>query len=366
MTSKALNGATHQRRRLTKWVVLGILLGAAFAIALDVLITDKLGKDLPWLAQSVDLVVQGLILGVAAAIGYHLMYGKEESETAEVAIRESVENSLRPAIDDITAMISANHAQVTRELHDIKPEYYPAHVYADSAEPNAVLNSDIQGELVRASDYYFRGMHGTFTAARIKYASRMQPNARVTLLLPDTRDSEGHLARMSDEVNLRPDKYGSVAAASQEMREQVAMAIVGLWSLQKRADIRVLFTDAQFENRVEITPQNAYVCPYDRDRQGRGRYPRTLRFSSESFLYKLLRAEIAGRRGNRIQNTGSKKSQVSVAPDFEIVMRDRERDALRQDLKTLELPADVDALLVKFERFAAQYKELLSGEARRG
>ena len=187
--------------------------------------------------------------------------------------------------------------ELSEEYRSLNREFFPTHIFEPTAEPDPAFNKFMTDDLRRTRQYFFRGFSGRHAAARL-LLSNAERELRAVVADPTDRNAisgrAAYLLRYADR------DYETVRA---ELHEEICIGLVGLYLARSRCsriDITIMARPPL--DRVEIFDESVWVTLFSDSAGATTLYPRTLRFSRNSFLYDKERTEflqIANSRSGR-------------------------------------------------------------------
>jgi len=165
-------------------------------------------------------------------------------------------------------------------------EFFPTNIFEPTAEPDPAFNRFMTEDLRRTRQYFFRGFSGRHAAARL-LLSHTERELRAVIADPSDRNAisgrAAYLLRYADR------DYEAVRA---ELYEEICIGLVGLYLARSRCSrIDVTIMARPPLDRVEIFDESVWVTLFSDSAGATTLYPRTLRFSRNSFIYDKERTE---------------------------------------------------------------------------
>ena len=179
--------------------------------------------------------------------------------------------------------------EVGRSLAHSSSAYYPISEFSASSVPDPQFNVLLNQDLASSSTFWFRGMSGRYTAARLALNKNVSLQAHI--ILPDPK-VPGTLEGRIDYAN-RHQLYPNLD--SDEIREKlqkdIDLGIVGLFEAAHNcAILELILTPMPMLDRYEIFRDAIWVTLFSDPGKGTS-FPRTLRFSASSVMYLMQQAD---------------------------------------------------------------------------
>lgn len=179
-----------------------------------------------------------------------------------------------------------------RELSDeyraLNQEFCPTHVFEPTTEPDPAFNRMLMRDLHATRAYFFRGFSGRHAAARL-LLSQAEWELRAVLADPRSAGAIGCRARYVLRQQGCADGYDAI---EQRLHDEVRLGLVGLYLARSRCsriDVTVV-ANPQID-RLEMFDSSVWLTLFSDAATPTAPYPKTLRFSQDSFLYAMERAE---------------------------------------------------------------------------
>ena len=256
------------------WTRTGLLLLTLVVIAGGTLLASSL---MP--AGTGKTLVAGVATGsmVSAFVGFwQTLITASASQRALVApVVEESRNALRELSD---------------EYRSLNQEFFPTHVFEASAEPDPAFNHLLMRDLRETRQYWFRGFSARHAAARL-LVSQSEWEVRAIIADPQEASAISGRARYLTRQEGAEANYDAV---QQRLHFDVHIGLIGLYLARTRCtrvDITVV-TDPPLD-RVEMFDDSVWITLYSDTGGAIGLFPRSLRFSGNSFLYTMERAEFS-------------------------------------------------------------------------
>lgn len=184
--------------------------------------------------------------------------------------------------------------ELSEEYRLLNQEFFPTNVFEASAEPDPAFNHLLMRDLRESRQYWFRGFSGRHAAARL-LVSQSEWELRAIIADPQEPSAISGRARYLTRQEGAEADYDTV---QQRLHEDVHIGLVGLFMARTRCtcvDITVV-TDPPLD-RMEMFDDSVWITLYSDTGGATSVFPRSLRFSGNSFLYTMERAEFS-RIGN--------------------------------------------------------------------
>lgn len=189
-----------------------------------------------------------------------------------------------PLVDESRKALEA----LSAEYRSLNQEFFPTHVFEPTSAPDPTFNRLMMTDLQATREYFFRGFSGRHAAARLllSYAER---ELRVMVADPrcDTAIS-GRTRYLLRQQGSDAD-YGGI---EERLRQEIRIGLVGLFAARNRCsrvDITVV-ADPPLD-RLEMFDDSVWLTLYSAATGVTTLYPRTLRFSEDSYIYGMERTE---------------------------------------------------------------------------
>jgi hypothetical protein len=180
--------------------------------------------------------------------------------------------------------------ELSEEYRSLNQEFFPTHVFEASADPDPAFNHMLMRDLRETRQYWFRGFSARHAAARL-LVSQSEWELRTVIADPQEPSAISGRARYLTRQEGAEANYDMV---QQRLHEDVHIGLVGLYLARTRCtrvDITVI-TDPPLD-RLEMFDDSAWITLYSDVAGATTLYPRSLRFSSSSFIYTMERAEFS-------------------------------------------------------------------------
>ncbi len=194
--------------------------------------------------------------------------------------------------------------ELSDEYRSLNREFFPTHIFEPTPEPDPAFNRFMTEDLRRTRQYFFRGFSGRHAAARL-LLSHSERELRAVIADPTDRNSisgrAAYLLRYSDS------DYDAVRA---ELNDEICIGLVGLYLARSRCsriDLTIMVQPPL--DRVEIFDESVWVTLFSDAAGATTPYPRTLRFSRNSFIYDKERTEFLQIANSRMAR------HVTIEPD---------------------------------------------------
>jgi len=238
-----------------------VALGATVLLWAATLVPSQTWKEF------LNAIATGLLVSAAFGIAQTLVTNKVTTEMLRTSVMEQVSDSL------------AKSSNI----------YYPTDEFSASSVPDPQFNIRLNEDLADSPTFWFRGMSGRYTAARL--ALNLNVRLQAYLILPDPKVS-GTLEGRIDYA-IRNDLYHGLHR--DEIREKIQrdinLGIVGLFEASHRcASLELILTPMPVLDRYEIFHNAIWVTLFSDPGKGTA-FPRTLRFSALSIMYLMQYAD---------------------------------------------------------------------------
>jgi hypothetical protein len=259
----------------------------------------SLFRELFWTRTSLLLLVLVVISTIAMALSstmqpgglknFVLALGTGTLISAVVGFGQTLitaSAAQRVLVDSLVAESKKAMAGLTEEYRSLNREFFPTHVFEPTPEPDLAFNKFMTEDLRRTRQYYFRGFSGRHAAARL-LLSNTERELRAVIADPSDRNAisgrAAYLLRYADR------DYEAVRA---ELHDEICVGLVGLYLARSRCsriDITIMARPPL--DRVEIFDESVWITLFSDSAGATTLYPRTLRFSRNSFIYDKERTE---------------------------------------------------------------------------
>jgi hypothetical protein len=177
---------------------------------------------------------------------------------------------------------------LSAEYRALNKEFFPTHVFEATMEPDPSFNRLMMRDLMDTRQYFFRGFSGRHAAARL-LAAPAEWELRVVVADPREPGAVSGRARYLLRREGAATDYEKIEA---RLHEEISVGLVGLFLARSRCtrvDVTVV-ADPSLD-RLELFDGSAWITLYSDVGGATTLYPRSLRFSSGSFIYNMERAE---------------------------------------------------------------------------
>lgn len=221
----------------------------------------------PTWKQFLDAIATGLLVSAAFGIAQALVTNKVATELLRASVVEEVSKSLA----------ESNNA------------FYPSHDFPASKAPGRSFNELLNRDLRNSSTFWFRGLSGRYTAARLALNESMALQAH--LILPDPRIPGTIEGRVDYAFRHRIYPSLSIDEIRQKIKRDLAVGFIGLFEARHGcALLELVLTPMPLLDRYELFRDAIWVTLYSDDRGGTT-FPRTLRYPSSSVMYTMQQAD---------------------------------------------------------------------------
>jgi hypothetical protein len=177
---------------------------------------------------------------------------------------------------------------LSAEYRALNKEFFPTHVFEATTEPDPSFNRLMMHDLMATRQYFFRGFSGRHAAARL-VLSPAEWELRVAVA--DPREP----AAISGRARYLLRREGAAAdyeKIQKRLYEEISVGLVGLFIARSRCSrVDVTVVPDPTLDRLELFDESAWITLFSDTGGATTLYPRTLRFSSGSFIYNMERAE---------------------------------------------------------------------------
>lgn len=197
--------------------------------------------------------------------------------------------------------------ELSAEYRSLNREFFPTHVFEPSADPDPTFNQLLMQDLRDTRQYFFRGFSGRHAAARL-LLSHSEWELRAVIADPRESTAISGRARYLVRHEGADADYETVRS---RLHEEIHIGLVGLYLARTRCtriDVTVI-SDLPLD-RVEVFDDSVWITLYSDMGGATSLYPRSLRFSSGSFIYTMQRAEFT-----RMYSARSAR-QYLITPDL--------------------------------------------------
>ncbi len=247
-------------------------------------------------------------------------------------------------VDSLVEQSKQALQDLSDEYRALNREFFPTHVFEPTPEPDLAFNRFMTEDLRRTRQYFFRGFSGRHAAARL-LLSHSERELRAVIADPTDRNSISgratYLMRYAD---------GDYEAIRAQLHEEICVGLVGLYQARTRCsriDLTIMVQPPL--DRIEIFDESVWVTLFSDSAGATTPYPRTLRFSRNSFIYDKERSEFLQIANSRLSWHATMVPDTSTA-EFMSIFHKITGVPLTQDAF-----AALDEKFVRFRRsFAAR------------
>jgi hypothetical protein len=233
--------------------------------------------------------------------------------------------------------------ELSAEYRALNQEYYPTDVFEPTGEPDPAFNRLMMQDLHHTREYFFRGFSGRHAAARL-LLSRAEWELRAVIADPRCEGAVSGRARYLVRQQGTDSDY---AAIERRLHEEIRIGLVGLYLARSRCsriDITVV-AEPQLD-RLEMFDGSVWLTLFSAASGATALYPKSLRFSENSFLYAMERTQFLHVCNSR------------TAHHFAITSDTNQQEFLRLFTKitgdALDEPG-LDALAAEFQAFRQDF-----------
>ncbi|SHN44430.1 hypothetical protein [Cryptosporangium aurantiacum] len=244
-------------------------------LLLSVIALAALG--LLWWAESTSGATKSFLSAVGTGLLTSALFGLAQ---ALITGRVTTELLRASVVNEVSSSLSASNRN-----------FFPTHDFPASSVPDPSFNGILESDLEDSSHYWFRGLSARYTATRLLLHGSASLQAHLILPDPQTPLSIAGRVDYEDRHGLRAGMtYNQVRDA---VAKEVATGLVGLFRARTRcAGIRLILVSTPSLDRFEIFRDSIWITLFS-DRASDKRFPRSLRFSGQSVLYRMQEAECA-------------------------------------------------------------------------
>lgn len=207
--------------------------------------------------------------------------------TAQTVLTASA--SRRVLVDALVDESRLAMRELTDEYRSTNSEFFPTHVFEQTAEPDPAFNKLMMADLLNTRQYLFRGFSARHAAARLLLTSLLERELRVVIADPRDRNSINSRARY---LLRQPHTEGSYTEIQARLYEDICTGLVGLYVARGRCTrIDVTVTSNPPADRFELFDDSIWVTLFSDASGTCTPYPRTLRFLRNSFIYNMQHSE---------------------------------------------------------------------------
>lgn len=238
-----------------------------------------------------------LSLGTGTMVSAVVSFGQTllTATASRQALVEPLVEESRRALEELSA-----------EYRALSQEFYPTHVFEPTTEPDPTFNRLMMADLHSTRAYFFRGFSGRHAAARL-LLSHAEWELRVMIADPRAAGAVSGRTRYLLRQKGIDEGYDAIEA---RLHEEIRIGLVGLYLARSRCS-RVDITavpDPQID-RLELFDNSVWLTLFSGMSGATTQYPRTLRFSENSFLYAMERAEFLHATNSRTAH------HITIQPD---------------------------------------------------
>ncbi|MGQ0838537.1 hypothetical protein [Actinokineospora sp.] len=186
--------------------------------------------------------------------------------------------------------------ELSDEYRSLNQEFFPTHVFEATTDPDPAFNALMMRDLSATRQFWFRGFSGRHAAVRLLH-SRAEWEVRAVVADPRERTAiSGRARHLVRNQGVDADYEGIQAT----LHEEIRIGLVGLYLARGRCtaiDVTVI-ADPPLD-RLEMFDDSVWITLYSDVAGVPSLYPRTLRFSTGSFIYTMERADFGRLRTAR-------------------------------------------------------------------
>ena len=183
-------------------------------------------------------------------------------------------------------------AQVLERLAN-SDSHIPIATYraGDAYDPD--FNRAISASLNRSHLYAFRGTSAKYVPSRLRAVHNRPEELRVVMIDPTSTLA---LRRRAADRQRHPDERSrSVDALTNELKEEILMAVVALFDIREICNIDIAYTAETAVTRLELFDDAVFISWYQERHSTEVKFPETLQFRAGSFLYEIQRLDMIRR-----------------------------------------------------------------------
>lgn len=207
--------------------------------------------------------------------------------------------------------------EVAASLSQSNQAFFPTHDFPASPDPDPAFNVLLTQDLQDSSMYWFRGLTSRYSAARLAMNQSASLQARLILPDPQVHNTLDGRVDYADRQGLYPHR------TREEIKESIyrdfKLGIVGLYVARHRAaSVELILTPMPLLDRYEIFRNSIWVTLFS-DKGPGMKFPRTLRYTDSSVLYRLQEADCLQTRlhpAARIIELSRRSTDVDLASIF--------------------------------------------------
>ncbi len=178
--------------------------------------------------------------------------------------------------------------ELSAEYRALNQEYYPTDVFEPTSEPDPAFNRLMMRDLHHTREYFFRGFSARHAAARL-LLSRAEWELRAQIADPRCEGAVSGRARYLMRQQATDIDHTTI---EQRLHEEIRIGLVGLYLARSRCsriDITVV-AEPQLD-RLEMFDGSVWLTLFSAASGATALYPKSLRFSENSFLYAMERTQ---------------------------------------------------------------------------
>ncbi len=200
----------------------------------------------------------------------------------------------RSAHEALADTLARQNAEALRELTEenrsLNREFFPTHVFEATSGPDPKFNRVLMHDLAHSQQFMFRGFSARHTAARLM-ASQHSRNWEVRILIADPSNPNALTAR-AQHAQLQDKVRRSLAVINARLVSDIDLGLAGLFLARTRCNkIDIFATPNPTIDRFELFDDAIVITQFSNISGRASEYPRSLRFTKESFVYTMERSD---------------------------------------------------------------------------
>lgn len=254
-----------------------------------------------FIGQDEDLtgsqVLSSIGLNLVASVIFAVFFAFFATEKQEAALRENLEDHFRDLSGGLLDQMSESNKS-----------FLPMMRFPSINGYGKDFNLDMERSLEQTSSFVFRGPSPRYVAARLQHSTRHPASVRVSMI--DPQNNEALYKRAADRKGWPASQNKTPQQLYEEIREEILCSVVALFDYRHACPVEVSYTADPSVYRYEMFDDSVYVCWYHEQGSLGKEMPEALKFSNQSFWYKLLRME-----DQRQFDLSQKKAKFDAAQD---------------------------------------------------
>lgn len=245
---------------------------------------------------SYNLNTNGDTYGAAlsASIGTSLLVGSIFTLLYQIFQENDFKDHIKESIEIKHSALQDEIAKLFSSYNEI---YLPNRIFERNNDSNPDFDLDLNSEINSSRDYFFRGISGKRVPIRIKEANKNIENIKLILLNPLNEKALsnriGYYYKTDSSTQLEQELDMSLKSKyKNQIIENIFLTIYGLYQVRNWClnPIIVKFSDSQSTSRIEILDKSLFLASFS-DENHFTKHPITLKYSSKSYFYSMLRRE---------------------------------------------------------------------------